>query len=146
MRNQASAITAVPRAHQAGLSSPHSQSRLQKQSFPHHRLDAYVVSLEALRRAASLVKRIPRGHGHAADQLRRASLRMVLGIAEGASRRSKGDKRYRYEIARGECGECAAVVEALAVLELVPTTEAHELMQLLARVSAMLQRLIRRYQ
>ena len=115
-------------------------------SFLHHRLDAYVVSLEALRRAASLVKRIPRGHGHAADQLRRASLRMVRGIAEGASRRSKGDKRYRYEIARGECGECAAVAEALAVLELVPTTEAHELMQLLARVSAMLQRLIRRYQ
>ena len=114
-------------------------------TFPHHRLDVYRVSLEALEATATLVQRVPRGYGYATNQLKRAALSTVLSIAEGASRKTSRDKRYRYEIGRAECGEAAAVVEALAVLKLVPTDEATRLMNLQARVAAMLTRLIGRY-
>lgn len=114
-------------------------------TFPHHRLDVYRLSLEVLDSTAALVKRVPRGYGYACNQLSRAALSTVLAIAEGASRQTTRDKRHRYEIGRAECSEAAAVVEALAVLELVPAEEATRLMNLQARVAAMLTRLIRRY-
>ena len=114
-------------------------------TFPHHKLDAYSVSLEALVLARNLAERIPRGYGKVADQLKRAALGTVLGIAEGANRRTNADKRHRFEIARGECGESAAVAEAAAVLGLVPHADAHELLVLFGRVGAMLTRLIGRY-
>ena len=57
-------------------------------TFPQHEIDAYAVSLEALVLARNLAERIPRGYGKYADQLKRAALGTVLGIAEGANRRT----------------------------------------------------------
>ena len=47
------------------------------------------------------------------NQLRRASLSVVLNIAEGASRFSKPDKKNFCVIARGSVFECVAIFDVL---------------------------------
>jgi four helix bundle protein len=112
--------------------------------FPHQRLEAYRVGLELIRATRRAADRIPRGYRNLADQMMRASLSTVLLTAEGANRYMAGDKRQRFRMAQGECGECAAAAEVAKVLGLVPDSEAMRVQHLAGRVAAMLTRLIRR--
>ena len=47
------------------------------------------------------------------DQLRRASISMVINIAEGSGKFSPGDKRNFYTISRGSVYECVSLMELL---------------------------------
>ena len=62
-------------------------------TFDHERLDVYQHALDFLALADATVAALPRGRGHLADQLARASTSIVLNIAEGAGKFSKADKR-----------------------------------------------------
>ncbi len=115
-------------------------------TFPHNRLDAYCVALELVAAADRVAAAIPRGRRELADQLKRASTSTALLIAEGANRRTAGDKRQRFAIARGECGECAAAAEVATTLRLVSKDLAHDVVVLASRVAAMLTRLIQRFE
>jgi four helix bundle protein len=101
------------------------------QTFPHHRLDAYRVALEAMVGVNALSRRVPRGHRSVADQMKRSS-------------RGVGEKRQRFTEARGEAGETAAWLEILVVLDLADEAEVAPTAHLLSRVAAMLTRLIQR--
>ncbi len=57
--------------------------RCSPHTFPHQRLDAYVVALQLACQAKALADRVPRGHRTLADQLMRAAGSTVLNIAEG---------------------------------------------------------------
>lgn len=108
--------------------------------FPHHSLDAYAVALDALVRADALAKKLPRGYGPLADQLRRASQSAFLQLSEGVAR-SGADRAQRLRGGRAEACEAAACVEALGRLGLATSAEVHELLQLLGRLAAMLTKL-----
>jgi len=108
--------------------------------FDYQRLDAYVVAKEALGRGDRLARRLPRGYGKLADQLRRALLSAYLGVAEAASR-DGADRTARFRCARGEASEAAAALEAVQLLGLAPAVEIEAILALLGRLCAMLTRL-----
>ena len=105
----------------------------------HERLEVYHLALQLHADACAL---LPRRDGRALrDQLERASLSVVLNIAEGAGRRSSPDKRRFYEIARGSTTETAAIVDVLAVRKLAAPARCITVRTLAIRVVQMLTRL-----
>jgi four helix bundle protein len=107
------------------------------------RLDVYRCAIEFLALSTRLPLRLPKGHSALADQLRRAALSIPLNIAEAAGRSSAADGARHYAVARGSAMECAAIVDALRVLEVIGEEEQARASDLLARVVAMLTRLCR---
>ena len=114
-------------------------------TFPHHRLDAWVQARDLSTEVMVLSQRIPRGYRSLADQMKRAAMSTVLLIGEGANRTGAGEKRHRYSLARGECGELAAALELAVVWGLVPDSDVAPLLRRAARVGAMLTKLERRW-
>ena len=112
--------------------------------FAHHRLDAYRVALELFRGVEAIAARFPRGHGDLRDQMRRAAAATVRHIAEGANRHHAADKAARFTVAKGEVGECDAVLEMADILRLASPEAIARLRGYADRVAAMLTGLVRR--
>ena len=85
----------------------------------HERLDVYDLALEFLVLANGIIEGLPRGRSHLADQFTRASLSIVLNLAEGAGKDSKLDKRRYYVTARGSATESAALLDVCQRLKLL---------------------------
>ena len=106
--------------------------------FDHEKLDVYAVALDFLVLANGVVEGLPRGRSHVGDQLSRASLSIVLNIAEGAGKYSPGDKRRYYLSASGPATECAAIVDVCRRLSRVDESTHRSGKEQLDRVVAML--------
>ena len=137
-------VPAVPGA-TAGSSSPettHPPTALEETApvLDAEKLEVYALALELQALASTLV---PPNHRVLQDQLERASLSVVLNIAEGAGRRSRKDKRRFYTIARGSATETAAVVDVLRRRRLAPEAACATARSLALRVVQMLTKLDR---
>jgi four helix bundle protein len=108
--------------------------------FAHHRLDAFHVAKSALVAGDALVRKLPRGYGPLADQLRRALLASYLQLTEAAVR-DGNDRRMRFRCARAECNEAAAAIEGALALGLLTDAEATPVLTNLDRLAAMLTKL-----
>ena len=109
--------------------------------FAHESLDVYKLALDFLVLADELIERLPRGRGHLADQLGRASTSIVLNLAEGAGKFSKPDKRRYYLSAAGSTTECAAILDVCIRLKLT-LPEVHSVGKaMLERIASMLVKL-----
>jgi four helix bundle protein len=75
------------------------------------------------------------------DQLDRASVSIVLNIAEGSGRFSPAEKAHFYLIARGSAMECLAALSLLHARSLVTPDVYRRSRSLLTRIVAMLTRL-----
>jgi four helix bundle protein len=84
-------------------------------------------------------------NGGTRDQLRRASLSIMLNIAEGSSRFSKADRRNFYIISRGSVFECAALFDFLRDEMLIDDPQKKICSAQLEEISKMLFGLIRNY-
>jgi four helix bundle protein len=107
------------------------------------RLDCYRIAVEFQTIAARLVSN--RRVGALRDQLDRASVSIVLNIAEGAGRRFARDKANFFTIARGSATECAAVLDLLLARGLLSPADHRHGRGLLVRVVQMLTRLTARH-
>ena len=76
------------------------------------------------------------------DQLKRASLSIMLKIAEGTARTTRKDRRHFYVIARGSVFECAAIIDHLADNQAISTDLKDALFADLEELSKMLFALI----
>jgi four helix bundle protein len=106
----------------------------------HERLEVYQLALELHAGVCGLLPR--REYRTLRDQLERASLGVVLNIAEGAGRRSGPDKRRFYEMARGSTTETAAIIDVLGVRKLATAAQCESSRRLAVRVVQMLSRLV----
>ena len=114
--------------------------------FDHERLDVYQIALDFLVLAEGIAEKLPRGRTHLRDQLARASLSIVLNIAEGAGKFSKPDKRRYYLSAAGSATECAAILDVCDRLRLIDDATRDCGKALLDRDVAMLVRLANQLQ
>jgi four helix bundle protein len=103
------------------------------------RLDVYRVAVEFQLLAASIGP--GRRLGALRDQLDRASVSIVLNVAEGSGRFAPADKAHFYLIARGSAMECLAALALLQARSLVSPELYRRSRPLLTRIVAMLTRL-----
>ena len=102
------------------------------------KLEVYGLALELHAFAASKVPTLSRV---LRDQLERASLSVVLNLAEGGGRRSRKDKARHYTYARGSATEVAACFDVLKIRKLAPASECARGRSLAIRVVQMLTKL-----
>jgi four helix bundle protein len=81
--------------------------------FDFEKLEVYQKAKVFNREITSLIKSKKIPDAVTKNQLRRASLSIVLNIAEGTSRYSKADKRNFYVISRGSTFECVAILDVM---------------------------------
>jgi four helix bundle protein len=106
----------------------------------YQRLDAYRLAVEFQAIAAALCADRRLG-ATLRDQLDRASVSIVLCIAEGVGRRTAKDKARFFAIARGSAFECAAVLDLLAARGLLSGSAHRHGRGLLVRIVQMVTRL-----
>lgn len=104
----------------------------------HEKLDVYQLSLEFSVFANSFIESLPRGRSHLADQFTRASISIVLNLAEGAGKQSKLDKRRYYLSARGSATESAALLDICAKLHLIENERHQAGKEMVVRIVSML--------
>jgi four helix bundle protein len=107
----------------------------------HERLDVYHLALDFLVFANGVIEGLPRGRGHLADQFTRASMSIVLNIAEGAGKVSKPDKRRYYLTARGSATESAALLDVCSRLKVLDDAGHRSGKEMIVRMVSMLIRL-----
>ena len=104
----------------------------------YERLDVYDLALEFLVLANGVIEGLPRGRSHLADQFTRASLSIVLNVAEGAGKHSKLDKRRYYVTARGSATESAALLDVCQRLKLLDEAGHRTAKGMVVRIVSML--------
>ena len=124
-------------------STPSSPARPNAQVvFDHERLDVYQEAVRLLVTADTLVEQLPPGRAYLADQLHRASLSIVLNIAEGAGEFSPSEKARFYRMALRSATECAAIVDASRALGVTDEPTATLARQQLFAIVRMLSRMV----
>lgn len=76
------------------------------------------------------------------DQLKRASISIVINIAEGSGKFSKPDKRNFYTIARGSVYECVSLLELIFEEKLINKEKFNDFYKKYEELSKMLLGLI----
>jgi four helix bundle protein len=115
-----------------------SRDRWGAMQLDHERLDVYDLGLEFLVLANGIIEGLPRGRSHLSDQFTRASLSIVLNLAEGAGKHSKLDKRRYYVTARGSATESAALLDVCQRLKLLDDAGHTAAKGMLVRIVSML--------
>ena len=81
--------------------------------FDFEKLEVYQKSKELNKEILNFLKQNKQIDVYLKDQLRRASISMVINIAEGSGKFSKADKKNFYTIARGSTYECVSLFEII---------------------------------
>jgi len=103
------------------------------------KLTVYHVALELQCMANTLVPSVNRV---LRDQFERASLSIVLNLAEGCGRVSRRQRRYHFGVARGSATECAALTDVLRLRRLTPASDCFRARSLAVRCVQMCTKLI----
>lgn len=81
--------------------------------FDFENLNVYKKTKELNKEVLRFLKDTKSIDSYLRDQLRRASISMVINIAEGSGKFSKADKRNFYTTARGSTYECVSLFEII---------------------------------
>src|SRR5580765_794471 len=105
----------------------------------HESLDVYQLALQFHVGVMSLLPE--KGQRNLRDQLERASLSIVLNIAEGAGRCTPPERRRHFIIALGSVYECAAILDVIRLRHLVTPERCAHARAYAIRIAQMLAKL-----
>jgi four helix bundle protein len=111
----------------------------------YEQLDVYQCAKQFAALSFDIIERMPKGNADLSDQLKRATISILLKIAEGSAKTSTRDRASYYAIARGSAMECSAVLDVLQLLCLVTADSTRTGKDLAERIVAMLTRMTRRW-
>jgi len=111
--------------------------------FDFEKLGAYTKARDFNHSAISIVRRYDVDR-ITENQFRRASLSIMLNIAEASGRFTKPDKRRFFVIARGSSYECVALLDYMRAMGLIPEETYRKYYQDLEELSKVLFGLIRK--
>ena len=117
--------------------------------FDHEKLDVYGLELQFVTWATDFLEEVSQSpvssRRELVDQLDRASISVLLNTAEGNGKR-QGRQRARYfDDASGSALECAACLDASVAKRITKSDRICPGKELLARIVAMLTRLVERF-
>ena len=107
----------------------------------HESLDVYQLALKFHIGAMTLLPH--RCSPTLRDQLERASISIILNIAEGAGRRTSADRRRYFVIAQGSAYECAAILDILRLRKIAQPSRCLAARNYAVRIAQMLGKLAR---
>src|SRR3984893_5199032 len=117
--------------------------------FDHEKLDADCVELGFIACIAAFFDDVSQSstqnRRELVEQLDRASLSVLLNTAEGNGKRQGRQRAKFFDDARGSAFECAACLDASVARRFVSITRIRPGKEMLARVVAMLTRLVDRF-
>jgi len=114
--------------------------------FSYENLAVYKKSYKANQRIYQLLKENKSITSYVKNQLGRASLSIMLNIAEGGAKLSNKDRVNFYVTARGSAFECSSLVSFLYDVQELPDDLKQELYSLYEEISKMLFTMIRNLQ
>jgi len=118
--------------------------------FDHERLDVYQLGLEFITWTTPLLEEAIRlGSGKVrdvCDHLNRASLSVLLNLAEGNGKRQRQIRSKFFDDARGSATECAACLDVLVAKEVFKKERVDQGKGLLVRIVSMLTKLIQLFE
>src|SRR6202048_3073399 len=117
--------------------------------FDHEKLDVYCVELGFIAWIAAFLDDVAQSSSQHRrelfEQLDRASLSALLNTAEGNGKRQGRQRAKFFDDARGSAIECAACLDASVAKRLVSNDRIRLGKEMLARIVAMLTRLVDRF-
>jgi four helix bundle protein len=117
--------------------------------FDHEKLDVYCLELQFVAWIADFFEDVSRcsvqRRSELFAQLDRASLSALLNTAEGNAKRHGRQRAKFFDDARGSAIECAACLDASVAKRLVSNERVRAGKDMLARIAAMLTRLVDRF-
>ena len=81
--------------------------------FDFEKLEVYTKAKELNKEILIFLRASKLIDSYIRDQLKRASISIVINIAEGSGKFSKADKRNYYTISRGSVYECVSLLELI---------------------------------
>ncbi len=84
-----------------------------KNMFDFENLEVYKKSRETNKDVLKFLRENKQIDLYVRDQMKRASISIMLNIAEGSGRISKADKKHFYTISRGSVYECVSLIELI---------------------------------
>jgi four helix bundle protein len=114
---------------------------MKKQRFGHEKLEVYQRSLKFVGWLGEVLEDSVKGNKNIIDQVDRASISVVLNIAEGNGKLSVKDHQRYVEIAKGSALECAACLDIMVAKRMMAEAKAEEGKEMIEVIVKMLYKL-----
>ena len=111
----------------------------------HKKLDVWKLSVDLIAEIYSITGNFPKEELFGlTSQLRRAAISVASNIAEGASRKSKIERKRFFEISRSSLVEIDTQLEISSVLNLITIQQTNSINEMLNKLFAKITRLLER--
>jgi len=106
--------------------------------FDFEKLEVYQIAKGVVTDSLKIILTNTQLDPYVKDQWKKASLDILLNLAEGTSRMTSADKKHFITVSRGAVFECVTILQVLGEIGALPMAEAQNLYDRYEKISKML--------